>query len=261
MPYEDLGLWTQAHREDGTSLEGWLWAKTRQGLFLSMDPQGDDIRFIPAEKLIASGHDQDNRAGFGASAEEIAERIRQLGLKLDGPLRAALERLDHSFVSGVAAKAVALGESLQEDKYKLLLEFHKVSVADHQEYRMASVPQAVSVYRLLHDDLIRCGIIDVVEEHQQAIRDIPRKLTQPLACLSVATRYDFFPQDLTRSTAYSWSKKELEARLAWIAKFRPEECQPALRIHEDPVDRPPGAPESPPRIAWTAPWIRLPFAS
>ena len=103
-------------------MEGWLWAKTRQGLFLSMDPQGDDIRFIPAEKLIASGHDQDNRAGFGASAEEIAERIRQLGLKLDGPLRAALERLDHSFVSGVAAKAVALGESLQEDKYKLLLE-------------------------------------------------------------------------------------------------------------------------------------------
>ena len=110
---------------------------------------------------------------------------------------------------------------------------------------MASVPQAVSVYRLLHDDLIRCGIIDVVEEHQQAIRDIPRKLTQPLACLSVATRYDFFPQDLTRSTAYSWSKKELEARLAWIAKFRPEECQPALRIHEDPVDRPPGAPDHP----------------
>ena len=82
---------------------------------------------------------------------------------------------------------------------------------------MASVPQAVSVYRLLHDDLLRCGIIDVGGAPAGYPRH-SRKLTQPLACLSVATRYDFFPQDLTRSTAYSWSKKELEARLAWIAK-------------------------------------------
>ena len=74
MPYEDLGLWTQAHREDGTSLEGWLWAKTRQGLFLSMDPQGDDIQVHPGRKLITSGHHPTTGRALARPRREIAKR-------------------------------------------------------------------------------------------------------------------------------------------------------------------------------------------
>jgi len=255
MPYEDLGLWTQAHREDGTSLEGWLWARTRQGLFLSMDPQGNDIRFIPAEQLIASGQNQNDRAGFGENAEEIAERIRQLGQNLEAPLRAALVRLDHSFISGVAARAVALGEALQAEKYRLLLESHQGVVDDLREYSMAEVPQALLIYRLLHQHFIRCGVIDVVEERQQAIREIPRKLTMPLACLAVATRYDFFPVEMTTIPVHAWSRKEIEVQLAQLEGGGVEKRGSFPRIQEDPVDRPSGMPQPPPRIAWTAPWI------
>jgi hypothetical protein len=255
MPYEDLGLWTQAHREDGTLLEGWLWARTRQGLFLAMDAQGHDIRFIPAEHLIASGHDQDDRAGFGADAEEAAERISKLGRSLEAPLRAALSPIDHSFISGVAARAVALGERLQAEKYGLLLDSHKVSVDELQEYAKAEVPQVLEIYRQLHDELIRCGVIDVVEEHQSGIREIPRKLTMPLACLAVATRYDFFLEGMTLVPIHSWSRQEIEACLATLEGGGVEQRQSFPRIQEDPVDRIPGAPKPPLRIAWTAPWI------
>jgi hypothetical protein len=255
MPYEDRGLWTQAHRDDGTFLEGWLWAKTRQGLFLSMDAQGHDIRFIPAEHLVASGHDQDDRAGFGADAEETAERVRKLGNSLAAPLRAALGRLDYSAISGIAARAVALGEMLQTEKYGLLLDSRKVSVSELQEYSRAEVPQALEIYRHLHDEFIRCGVIDVVEEHLSGIREIPRKLAMPLACLAVATRYDFFLEGMSFSSIHSWSRQEIEDHLVLLEGGGVEKRGSFPRIKQDQVDCIPGAPKPAPRIAWTAPWI------
>jgi hypothetical protein len=180
-------------RDQYKSIEGWLWAETSQGIFVSLDKEGQDIRFFRRGVYAGMGGlNYEDRATFSIGPE-IEQKIVELDRRLDPPIRTAISKLDHSLLKRAIERVEGLNLALAEQEVRSVGQSvqmdqraeHEPSdrqgspAAELQAFLVARVDDVVGAYRSVHEEMERIGIIDLLERSNNQIAELPLEYTLP----------------------------------------------------------------------------------
>jgi hypothetical protein len=103
-PLDNFGVAVEVHALTGDITRGWLYGKIPVGVFVALDADGREIRWVPDLDWMSYRH-QEPLASFAPSDQrERSQDFRELGEQLDRSLREALDRMDLSHIRDVGAR-------------------------------------------------------------------------------------------------------------------------------------------------------------
>jgi hypothetical protein len=174
----DIGVKVNVRLKSEETVIGWLYGESLSGLFLGLDLEGRDIRFIPQGTWDSISYVRESpKAGFSAGEDEgIDDRVKTLESKLQRPFAVALERVNYT--------------RLKKLKERFLRGFH--SVEQRRSTPLAELETALAELLVLHRDytelieeLSDSQILSVITENRDEIRSILSRRTLPEIDLAI----------------------------------------------------------------------------
>jgi hypothetical protein len=180
----DFGTKVEIRLRWGEVVQGWLMGETSLGTYLALDPNARAVRFVPRiERGGVHYAREEAKANFALADREPTEQaIRSLAEQLDGPMGAALDRLDHNRIK-------RLGKEIYETSLifeNLLYEAHSMP-ADRWQLPAWPIVTARNIHAQLLDELDRSGVGAILAQNPAAIRDAISRTTLPQMQAEVAS--------------------------------------------------------------------------
>ena len=215
MQLHQRGMRVKVSNGEQPSMEGWLWADTPQGILVSLDKEGNDIRLVKREKLPEISYDEKDKATFAIqNARDIEKKILKLADDLETPMELALRNLNYSLLTQIIREARIREQevhgSFPDDGFRhTATEMTERFSSGLEYFHKCKVDKSLRAYQRMHDELDRTGILDLVDRNSSKIVELPLEYILPEADLPL------LPKELEQ-TAAKWSKRGIEEALRTV---------------------------------------------
>jgi hypothetical protein len=150
---------TVDRRPSDEAIEGWLFADSPLGVFLALDPRGEDVRwFRPGTWWGISYHHEQERASFAPpNQRERSQELRALADAFRRPVETALDRIDFNRVKYVNKRLT----NASHDIYDIRREY----------WRSPELFLLIrDSYTELSDEAMRSGLAETIAEYWPRLR-------------------------------------------------------------------------------------------
>jgi hypothetical protein len=189
-----IGVKVSVRLEDGDVLRGWLYDEDLRGIFVSFDPKGRVIRYVPRREVINFSYDQEaSKADFEDDRRlEAVKEAESFDSDLLETVTESLSKVDFNRVRRIALRLRTERHELKEiassaensDSW----EQQEPTLEDHSgfEIPLNLVLRLTDSYSNLVDELERSGLGKILVEHKIRIGSFVSPDTLPVVDAGVA---------------------------------------------------------------------------
>lgn len=158
-------------------VEGWLYAKTWQGLYVALDSSAKNIRFIPSGSYHGVTHSRSSKEPAPEFILKLQvpseDQIKTLKDKIERPMAVVLSKLNYNRMKWLLERFKTEHRAIRE------LQSRGTQSDELREVALAKLLILRRDYADLIDEIEQVGLLDILTEHQRDIRAVLSKATLP----------------------------------------------------------------------------------
>jgi hypothetical protein len=164
MFFDHYGVRVTVDLHRGKPVEGWLVGETALGLYVALDPEGENVRFVPSGKYSHIAYDHDAPRAAEGFAQIAKERIDAFVETAGKSLTRALDKLNYG-------RLRYLGNRFRDAD--------NMPESEHPNDDLLRYLPLRQDYIQLLDELSDAGVLEVIVEKGDEIRDLVSPATMP----------------------------------------------------------------------------------
>jgi hypothetical protein len=178
MDIPRAGLYGRYQFEDGKIIVGWNFGELPEGLLISMDPDGNDVRLFK-KRYTAWSSIEGPIASFSVS-EDTVKRLRELEGSSGPAFKSAFRRLDLKPFQRFQDKSADLTRKICN--FENVIERDLPISDDEKWFKQALYPtdEVLELHRDVLDELERVDIIDIMTKAGDKLANIPSRYVLPI---------------------------------------------------------------------------------
>ncbi len=172
---EDYGVRVTVELHRGEPVEGWLVGETALGLYVALDPEGQNVRFVPSGQYSHIAYDRD-APGAGTGFAQVSKQQMDAFLNTTGKaLTRALDKLNYGRLQFLGRR---FRDTQDLDEQVGVLDDYDVDLLRYEIDLLRYLPLREDYIQLL-DVLSDAGVLEVIVEKGDEIRDLVSPASLP----------------------------------------------------------------------------------
>jgi len=221
----EIGTPISINFADGEHANGWFYGNIDQGILISLDRNGRDVRFYSKRWVSVGRRDAPLATFVPENVVTLSKQLQELNDSIQREMQRAIEQLDFRLLQRLISRASELRKELYRNRYVLEIELHRLG-HDYEDptinlvmLSLARSSEVLELHEQLFEELANSGITKICEENHDKIRTIPPKYIIP-GSDGAFLEDEAPPEDDLRSRELPWNEQAHRATMAAARRRR-----------------------------------------
>jgi hypothetical protein len=167
--------------EDNEEFEGWIYGELPQGILISLDQEGNNIRMIPKSWRSKNYPDTPRAAFSPPNSKEIKNKIYEINNGIQERFRHALRNINYYPFQRFAERALKIKKQIHdfEYSYNRFGGDQMFPMNEIVDFLGSRVDESTEIHAEVYGEIERSGIADIVSESWPQISRLPSKYVMP----------------------------------------------------------------------------------
>jgi hypothetical protein len=212
MDWRTLGASVVVSARGRPDVRGWLWRETPDGIYVALDKEAKEIRFVRSGGLNIGYQYEDMAPWAVPDRQALIQRIYDLNSKLSDPMEYAVDALNHALLRRTVSRAKRAMWHIEHSPVLLDTQYGAEPI---QPFHQARIDEAIDNYKAVHSEFDRVGLLDLVSRHLVELSNLPPEHSLPMLDAEIMRRLPSLGE-----TADHWDKRSLDVALRDVDESR-----------------------------------------